>query len=300
MATPIDHMQVDLWTFAALGRLARQGLLNAVAPAGDELGTASQRLLVETGWLDSDPLGPSERLRSVLPPGAPLSMISGYVDELLSMAVRYGRGAPAGWSEENPQLIRWRSGGSGARVRPLFDAVFDALPGFPERLARPGAAFLDVGVGGGGICIALCRAYPRLRAVGIDISTAALVVAGEDVAREGLTDRIELREQSVVEVADVDAFDLIWLPQPFLPQPVLEQALTPLYRAARPAGAVVMPTSTNADNGPVGAVTDLRNLMTGGGTIKTSTAEQLLDSAGFTDVRVLDLPGGVVLCGTRA
>ena len=300
MTTPIDHMQVNLWTLAALGRLARQGLLEAAAPAGDELAAASQRLLMETGWLDPDPLGPSERLRALLPPGVRLAAMSGFVDELLSMVLRYARCAPAAWSEEDPGLIRWRSAGSGAIIGPLFDAVFGALPDFPERLARPGAAFLDVGVGGGGICIALCRRYPQLHAVGIDISTAALAVASEDAAREGLTDRIQLREQSVVEVADVDAFDLIWLPQPFLPQPVLEHALTPLYRAARPGGAVVMPISTNADNGPVGVVTDLRNLMTGGGTIKVATAEHLLAGAGFADVRALKLPGGTVLCATVA
>ena len=104
----------------------------------------------------------------------------------------------------------------------------------------------------------------------------------------------------MVEVADVDAFDLIWLPQPFLTQPVLEHALTLLYRAARQGGAVIKPISTNADDGPVGVVTDLRNLVTGGGTIKVSTAEHLLAAAGFIDVRTLDLSGGIALCATVA
>ena len=54
----------------------------------------------------------------------------------------------------------------------------------------------------------------------------------------------------------------------------------------------------NTDSGPVGAITDLRNLMTGGGTITASTSEHMLAEAGFADVRVLDLPGGTVLCTT--
>ena len=64
---------------------------------------------------------------------------------------------------------------------------------------------------GRGICIALCRRYPHLQAVGIDISQAMLAVAAEDAAREGFADRIQLREQSVVDVTDVAAFDMIWL-----------------------------------------------------------------------------------------
>jgi hypothetical protein len=38
-----------------------------------------------------------------------------------------------------------------------------------------------------------------------------LAVAAEDAAREGFADRIQLREQSVVDVTDVAAFDMIWL-----------------------------------------------------------------------------------------
>ena len=298
MTNPADEMQVGLWVTAALGRLAREGLLETAAPVEDELADASQRLLVETGWLDRDPFGPSPQLRALLPPGASVSSIAGFVDEQLSMALRYARGAPAGWSEEDPQLIRWRSAGSGPMVARLFTMALDGLPGFPERLGRPGAAFLDVGVGGGGICIALCRTYPHLQAVGIDISGPMLAVAAEDVAREGLADRIELRETSVVDITDVGAFDLIWLPQPFLPQAVLDQALPPLRRAVRPGGAVVMPINTNTDGGAVGAITDLRNAMVGGGTTTASVSEHMLAAAGFAEVRVLDLPGGTVLCAT--
>jgi hypothetical protein len=300
MTDPADEMQVGLWVAAALGRLARQGLLDVAAPDSDELAVASQRLLVETGWLTSDPVGPSQRLRAMLPPGVPLSAMAGFVDEQLSMMVRYSRGAPGGWSEDDPHLIRWRSAGSGPIASRMFAKVFEELPGLSERLQRREAAFLDVGVGGGGICITLCRTYPKLHAVGIDISEVVLAVAAEDVAREGLADRIQLREQSVVDLSDVGAFDLIWLPQPFLPQPVLEQALPPLRRAMRPGGALVMPINTNTASGPVGAVTELRNLMSGGGTISGPTAEQLLIAAGFADPRVLDWPSGTVLCATAS
>jgi hypothetical protein len=51
--------------------------------------------------------------------------------------------------------------------------------------------------------------------------------------------------------------------------------------------------------GPVGAITDLRNLMTGGGTVTVATAEHMLAASGFADVRLLDLPGGTALCAVR-
>ena len=61
-----------------------------------------------------------------------------------------------------------------------------------------------------------------------------------------------------------------------------------------------MPINTNTDCGPIAAITDLRNLITGGGTTTASTAEHVLAEAGFMDIRVLDLPGGTVLSATAS
>src|SRR3974390_3486967 len=95
------------------------------------------------------------------------------------------------------------------------------VPAWPAR--TPGSA---------GRVITMCRAHDQLHAVGLDISAVAVTAAREQVAAAGLANRAEIREQSVAAIEDVDAFDLLWVPQLFLSQPVLAEALPRLHRAA--------------------------------------------------------------------
>lgn len=59
--------------------------------------------------------------------------------------------------------------------------------------------------------------------------------------------RIELRRQSVADIDEVQAFDLIWLSQSFLADEVLARALPALRRAARPRAALLMLVATNSE-----------------------------------------------------
>jgi len=289
----------QLWVVATLGRLAGQGLLERRADRTNPVAVAGQRLLIAAGWLDGDPFGPSERLRSLLPAGAPLSGLYGFVRELLAMVSRYAEGAGPGWAETDPGLIRSRGAASGAVVLSILDRCRQYLPGLAERLEVPGAAFLDVGTGAGGVVIALCRAHAGLRAVGVDISAAMVAAAREQVAAAGLSGRAEIREQSVAAIEDAEAFDLLWVPQAFLPEPVLAEALPRLHRAARRGAALVMAVSVNSDTGVGGAVTELRNLMTGGGTLSAQAASTMLQAAGFSEVEAVVLPAGTVMVAHR-
>jgi hypothetical protein len=83
----------QLWVVATLGRLAGKGLLERPADSTDPVAVAGQRLLIAAGLLDAGPFGPSGRLRSLLPAGAPLASIHGFVRELLAMLSRYAEGA---------------------------------------------------------------------------------------------------------------------------------------------------------------------------------------------------------------
>ena len=56
-----------------------------------------------------------------------------------------------------------------------------------------------------------------------------------------------------------------------------------------------MAISTNSDTGVSGAVTDLRNLMTGGGTLSPQAAATMLHTAGFSEVETVVLPAGTVM-----
>ena len=205
----------------------------------------------------------------------------------------------AGLLETDPELIRARGATSGEVFLSILEQCRAYLPGLPERLDRPGAAFLDVGTGAGGIVIAMCRAHEGLHAVGLDISAVAVTAARGQVAEAGLGSRAKIREQSVAAIEDVDAFDLLWVPQLFLPEPVLAQALPRLQRAARPGAGLLMPILTNSHTGVRGAATDLRNLMTGGGTLSAQAARTMLRTAGFSRVETVDLPAGTVIVAAQ-
>ena len=101
------------------------------------------------------------------------------------------------------------------------------------------------------------------------------------------------------EIEGVDAFDLLWVPQLFLLEPVLAQALPRLHRAARPGAGLLMPILTNSHTGVRGAATDLRNLMTGGGTLSAQAARTMLRTAGFSRVETVDLPAGTVIVAAQ-
>lgn len=148
-------------------------------------------MLIAAGLLDTHPFGPAERLRSLLPAGAPLTAMNWFVPELLAMLSRYAEGAPAGWAETDPGLIRSRRDKRRGVLVNL--GTVPRVPAWPpERLNQPGAAFLDVGTGAAGIIIAMCRAH-GLHAVGLDTSPAAVTVACEQVAAAGLGSRAEVR-----------------------------------------------------------------------------------------------------------
>lgn len=281
-----------LWALAAVARLAEAGLMEQAATEPVEL--AAQRLLVAGGWLTEEPIGPSEALRASLPPGLPVAAVTGYVRETLAQAARFADGAEPGWAETDPALIRWRGAGSGVLAAAIFNRCYPFLPGFPERLSTPGTAFLDVGTGAAGIAIGMCRAFPGLRAVGLDVSEPALAVARQETRAADLHDRLQIRAQSVAELTDEDAFDLLWVPQPFIPADVLEEALPRLLRAARPGAALVMVLSPDPQGQPA---VELQNLMSGGGTLHQDTATALLEKAGFVEVHAL--PGAVMTAVRR-
>ena len=299
VAVPAANPTDQLWIVATVGRLAGQGQLERPADSTDPIAVAGQRLLIAAGLLDTDPFGPNQRLRSLLPPAAPLAAMNWFIRELLAMLARYAEGAAPGWSESDPELMRARGAASSQVFMSILENCRPYLPELSERLDQPGAAFLDVGAGAAGIVIAMCRAHVGLHAVGLDISEAAVTTAREQVAAAGLSSRAEIRHQSVAAIEDADAFDLLWVPQLFLPEPVLTEALPRLHRAARPGAGLLMPISINSDTGVSGAATDLRNLITGGGTTSAQAAGTMLETAGFSGAEAVDLPGGTVMVARR-
>lgn len=301
MSNPLEDLETQVWVLGALGRLARQGLLEAPAPADDPLAVAAQRLLVRAGLLDIDPVRPSASLSASLPPWLPSRSLSSFATATLALVSAFARGDAGGWREEDPEVIRFYGEISGRVVTRLLAEAISGLPGFPDRLDEPGAAFLDVGAGACGICIELCRQHPKLSAVGLEINPPSLAIGRKTVATAGLADRIEVRDQSVTEIDDEAAYDLLWVPQPFLPTPVLTAALPRLHRAARPGAVVVMGLAEPSGDGNLtAAAAEVGNLMAGGGQMPAELAAGLLARAGFVDIRPVGQQGHTVLVARRA
>jgi SAM-dependent methyltransferase len=127
-------------------------------------------------------------------------------------------------------------------------------------------------------------------------------MARASVAAAGLQDRIELREQSGEDLADERAFDLAWLPAPFIPPRTLARVVERVHHALKPGGWLLFATAKPG--------TDLRAALMrfrvatwGGEPTSQQDVEQRLTDAGFTQLRVLPGPPRdfkIIVAGRRA
>lgn len=85
------------------------------------------------------------------------------------------------------------------------------LPQVPHAVARleAGGSALDVGCGVGRVSIALAKAFPTARCVGIDLDADSIQSARNNAAEEGLGDRVHFEQQPISEVTPEAPFDLI-------------------------------------------------------------------------------------------
>ena len=126
-------------------------------------------------------------------------------------------GRSGGWDQVDVGLLQ----GIGRMSMSVAAAVAVAarqMPGLAARLDGP-VQILDVGTGVGWLAVALARAYPQARVLGIDIFPPALDLArGERRRRYDVADRVELRAVRTSSSSEPDpVFEVAWLPLPFLP-----------------------------------------------------------------------------------
>jgi predicted O-methyltransferase YrrM len=93
-----------------------------------------------------------------------------------------------GCSHADPAILQSQGDASSALAIMMKHAIVSEL-GLLERIDQPGACFLDVGTGVASLAIAMCRAFPQLRVIGLDISEAALALARTNVTKAGPSDR---------------------------------------------------------------------------------------------------------------
>ncbi len=196
-------------------------------------------------------------------------------------------GTQTGWRHVDRTLLDAQGAASGG-FPPMFRAlVVPSLGDLSARLDRPGGRFLDVGVGVARLAISMCRAFPALHVVGLDPFEAPLAIARENVVREGLADRIELRRSGIEELADESAFDLAWLPIVFIPSELVPRATERVRAALRPGGWILAPALGVAGDDLQRAVWALQNELWGGPVLASTDVEELLRGAKFSSIRTM-------------
>jgi 2-polyprenyl-3-methyl-5-hydroxy-6-metoxy-1,4-benzoquinol methylase len=192
-----------------------------------------------------------------------------------------------GWSHAEAALLQSAGDASAGFPALLKARIASQLDGLAERLAAPGAAFLDVGVGVGALSIAMVRHWPLLRIVGIDPWAPSVAIARGNVERAGLSERIEIREVAGEDLTEIDSFDLAWIPSLFIPQQTIARIVECVARAVRPGGWLLLPIVNPSDDTLTAATARLRTTLWGGSLLDPSAAKTLLTTAKLGDVRVL-------------
>ena len=213
--------------------------------------------------------------------------------------------------------VSWDQFGDDAREsqadlnRPWFELrlaeALGSVPGLDAALARAGAQIADIGCGAGWSTLALARAYPGSRVVGIDIDAPSVEAAKRSAGEAGLADRVEFRLADGGAV--VDEFDAAFVFEALhdMPQPV--QVLSALRRAVRDDGYVVIVDEAVADTLQPGG-DDVERVMYGfsllvclpdglsstpsvgtGTVMRPSILERYAIQAGFTSIEVLPVEG---------
>jgi SAM-dependent methyltransferase len=196
----------------------------------------------------------------------------------------------------------------------LYQRAMRALSGLaaPEIVRRTpmpagAAAMLDIGGSHGFISVAMCRRYPGLRAVVLDLPQA-VAHAAPILAREGMGDRVTHRAgDALIDDLGTDSWDFIYVSQLLhhFDEPTNRALVNRIARALRPKGVFVIlemirPTSPN-DSGQVGALLDLYFALTSqSGTWSIREMQAWQRDAGLESHKVIRLrtvPGAAEIIG---
>ena len=196
------------------------------------------------------------------------------------------------WGElsDDALIAQGRASAQGAEA--FLRIGLPVMPGLAEALARPGARMLDVGVGVGALAVAYAEALPQVTVIGLDVLPRVLDIARRTVAQSDVADRVELREQSVGDLDDVDAFDFAWVPAPFVPPDALRAGIAAIARALRPGGWVIVGHGKFSGDPLDDALTRFKTVIFGGTVLDGAAACELLTGAGLAGAMTMPTPPG--------
>lgn len=306
----IDHLSTAFWAYSTLASALEAGLLETIQDTSS-IASLSQHsgipaplvecmldVLVALGLLQRD--GEKYRAVSDLLPLLQVQSLDVFLAEIRTTYLQSQqmiehakkRSLETGWHYTDPEILAAQGvpGGTGFRV--LARELFPHLAGLIERLQQPTAAFLDVGTGIAAIAIEMGHLFPTLHVVGLEPQEHPLIEARRNVAKAGMGKRIELRAQRIEELTEKQAFDLVWLPQVFLPCEVVKCALRTAWEALQPGGWILLPAESAPGMSLDAALARLRNVLWGGDPLYPEQIAEMLAAAHFSAIQVFFHPAG--------
>jgi SAM-dependent methyltransferase len=295
-------LRAAVWAFSALRVAAERGVLTAIDGGARDLPSlaratglepAALRRLVEVLAAYGVVAAPSaDDGVALTPAGAELASREASV--VADLTATFGQARAfvddarrgdlrGGWRHADPEVIRAQGRISEHMMTTMLRPMREAIPAL-ERLARPGASFLDVGIGAAGGAIALGRAFPSLRVVGLEPLPVARLEARAAIDAAGMRDRVEVRAHGVEELREEGAFDAAFVASVFLPDAALEAGLARVHRALAPGGVALFAAWARPTDARLGAVSALRWHLWGGGLRDAGDVTRIAKAAGFTEV----------------
>lgn len=190
-----------------------------------------------------------------------------------------------------------------------------ALPNAPAAVAalEAGGDLLEIGSGAGHHLVHYARTFPRARIVGIEPDGPSIALARAALAEAGVEDRVSLRQEDANALEDRDVYDLVVLSVTLHEtggEAAWANVLARAHRALRRGGTILVSELPYPDRvadyrtEPVYqmlAGVQLHEAVVGCGMITQGELGELLRTAGFRDVRVVDQPIKTrhVILGTR-
>jgi precorrin-6B methylase 2 len=293
-----DHVVV----VSALARLARCGGWDRMLqgkPLETELDLLDAELLVRAGVLsraEDGTLTPVSLHPWCYDPAA----LAAGTTSVLRQALQYAEGTAEGWSGFDEETLLAQGEASACTAAVVAESVLPRMPEAEAAFAAGTGRLLDVGTGVGSFAITLCQLHPLARATGIDVLPAVVATAARRVAAAGLTERIELREESVDALTEDAAYDLAWIPQAFIPSAQYGAGLETVHRALRPGGwLVTLVAASRRSTELQSAVLAHDSCLAGGGVADVDAVVTRLREVGYDRVAELDSGDQTLVIGRR-
>ena len=202
-----------------------------------------------------------------------------------------------GWAAQPDEVLLDQGHASAATGRAIATRLVPTLAGLTDRLAVPGSRVLDVGTGVAALAVALVRELPHIRVTAVDSMERAVGLARTELKQAGPeAERVELRHQDVADLREPGAYDLIWLPAPFLSEESLTAALPHIVDAIAPGGWLVAGTNPAPSGELAAAVARWQAIRNGGNSLDADRMATTLRDLGLAHVdQRPTAPGGPVL-----